>query len=386
MVDYGHRRLEDFELSPQKVHLNHGSYGAVPRAVAAAQDGWRRTIEQNPTGFFRAELPGLLRQAAGRVAAGFGGRGEDWVFVDNATTGANAVIAGLDLASGDQLLTTGEVYNAVRQALNHHAQGREVQVIEAPLPIPLEGPDAALDAVRQHLGPRTRAVFIDHVTSRSGLVLPVVEIAAACRQAGVPVFVDGAHAPAMIELDVAGLGVDWYVGNGHKWLSAPRNCAFLWCAPARQESLHPVVISHGYGQGMAAEFDWVGTRDPSAWLSVTAALDWHDAQGGRALRQRNRALARAMGDRLAEAWGTAVAGPPETLGSMAAVRLPAARFPGATARDLAMILDRDHDHVVSVNEINGDSWLRVSAAIYNELADLDGLLAAVSRLSQDHRA
>ena len=382
LVDYGHIRLADFELEPGKVHLNHGSFGAVPRAITEAQAQWRRRIEGNPTGFFRAEMPGLLRSAADRVAAAYGGQGADWVFVDNATSGANAVIGNLTLEKGDQLLTTGEVYNAVRQALRHHAKGKDVEVIEAPVTVPLADAGEVVESVRLHLGPRTRALFIDHVTSRSGLILPVAEIAALAREAGVPVFVDGAHAPAMIDLDVAALGVDWYVGNGHKWLCAPRNCAFLWCAPARQAELHPVVISHGYGQGIAAEFGWVGTRDPSAWLTVTAALDWHEEMGGAALRARNHELALAMGRQLSEALDSETSGPDAVTAAMATVRLPEARFPGEAARALSIALEREHDMVVSVNEIGGRAWLRVSAAIYNELGDCDGLPDALARCAR----
>ncbi len=375
MIDYGHLRLADFALDSGKTHLNHGSYGAVPLALTAAQAGWRERIERNPTGFMRAELPDLLREAARRVAAAFGGRGDDWVFVDNATAGANAVIASLVLEPGDHLLATGEVYNAVRQALRHHAGRRGVEIEEIALPIPVPDPAAVVAVLEARIGPRTKAVFIDHVTSRSGLILPVAEIAARCRRADVALFVDGAHAPGMLDLDIPALGVDWYVGNGHKWLCAPRGCGFLWTAPARQDHLHPVIISHGYGLGYRAEFDWTGTRDPSAWLSVTAALDWHEAMGGPALRQRGQALALAMGARLSGALGEPLSGPAAMMGSMATLRLPDG-FDG-DPKQIAMALDARHDVVVSVNEIQGRNWLRVSAAIYNEASDSEALLTAL---------
>ena len=379
MIAHGHARLVDFDLDPAKTHLNHGSYGAVPRVLTAAQEQWHRQIERNPTGFFRSSLPALLRQSAVRLAAQLGGQGGDWVFVDNATSAANAVLANLELGSGDEVLTTAEVYNAVRQALHHHARRRGATVIELPLPIPL--PDAATvtAAVVDRLNRRTKAVFIDHVTSRSGLVLPVAAIAAHCRQAQVPLFVDGAHAPGMLALDVPALGVDWYAGNGHKWLSAPRGCGFLWCHPRHQEHIHPLVISHGYGAGYCAEFDWVGTRDPSAWLTLPDALDWHEAMGGTRSMARNRALAQAMGEALATTLGGPLAGPPSMLGSMAAVRVDAVP-PGLPreARALAASLDEDHDLVVSVNEISGAPWLRVSAALYNELEDCTALIAALT--------
>lgn len=381
MVRFGSPRLADFALDPGKVHLNHGSYGAVPLCIAEAQRVWRDRIERNPTGFMRSELRPLLRQSADRLASEFGGQGEDWVFVENATAAANAVVATLALEAGDEILTTGEVYNAVRQALHHYGGGRGARVIEIPLQPPVPDEDFVVKAFESHIGPRTRAVFVDHITSRSGLILPVRRIAALCRQAGIPVFVDGAHAPAMIDLEVPELGVTWYTGNGHKWLCTPRGCAFLWSDPARQATTHPLVISHGYGTGYTAEFDWIGTRDPSAWLSVTAALDYHRASGGPDLRRRNRALALAMGNLLVEALDSELSGPPAMMGSMATVRLPdldaAAPSPGLSWPEF---LDQDRDMVVSINGIDGDQWLRVSAAIYNDLADCEALVGVLERL------
>ena len=351
MRETGRSRLADFSLDPAKAHLNHGAYGAVPRALQSAQADWRARMEANPSGFIRNQLPALLEAARGRLAAALGGKGADWVFVDNATAGANCVAASLKLGPGDEVLTTSEVYNAVRQALAHHGSGRGARVIEVPVPLPPDGGAPVTEALCRHIGPRTKAVFVDHVTSAAGLVLPVADIANACRAAGVPLFVDGAHGPGMLDLDVPALGCDWYAGNGHKWLSAPRGCGFLWAAPERQADLHPPVISHGYGQGLAAEFGWVGTRDPSAWLTAADALDWHDAQGGTALRRRNRDLACRMGARLSAALDAPLAAPPELMGAMAAVRLPAGpgggrepRRAGAPARQRARRRRRRQPH------------------------------------------
>ncbi|MDP6706261.1 MAG: aminotransferase class V-fold PLP-dependent enzyme [Alphaproteobacteria bacterium] len=372
---YGHARLKDFALDPAKVHLNHGSFGAVPNVLAEVQDRWRTRLEANPTGLFRG-LPGLLRQTAARVAEAFGGRAEDWVFVENATQGANAAIPALALSTGDHVLATTEIYNAVRQTLRHRAGRWGVEVEELALPVPLAHADQVLDAFETAIRPNTRAVFVDHVTSRSALVLPVARIAALAREKGVACFVDGAHGPGMVEIEVAAIGADWYVGNAHKWLYAPRGCALFWTAPERQAATHPVVISHGYQSGYTAEFDWIGTRDPTAWLTAASALDWHESQGGAALRARSHDLACLMADRLAGALGTEPSGPPELMGAMAAVRLPGP--PSPSTRERAVALDQTHDVVVSLNRIDDADWLRVSAALYNEASDIDALLEALA--------
>ena len=379
-VTYGRARLADFALDPAKVYLNHGSYGAVPKALREEQARWRARMEANPSHFFRGELSGLLRQAADRVARAFGGRGEDWVFVENATQGANAVIEALSLGPGDHVLATSEIYNAVRQALRHRASRHGVAVEELAVPVPLRDDQIVVTALEQAIRPETRAIFVDHVTSRSALVLPVSRIAALARSRGIACFVDGAHAPGMVDVDVEIVGADWYVGNAHKWLYAPRGCAILWTAPERQSATHPVVISHGYEFGYTDEFDWIGTRDPTAWLTAPAAIDWHEEQGGAELKARGCALAREMGELIAAGLGTEMSGPPGLMGSMASVRLPG---PGSSQPGRrAIALDTEHDVVVAVSAIDGADWVRVSAAIYNDIGDVDRLIEVLSRCAR----
>ena len=379
---YGHARLAEYALAEGVTHVNHGSYGGVPNSVAAAQEQWRREVEANPSRFFRARYRDLVRVAARDVAGLLGGEAEDWVFVDNATSGVNIVAASLPLAPGDEVLTTDHAYGAVRKSLVHYAARAGATVVEARLPVPVRGDDEIVAALAARITERTRAAVIDHVASRSALVFPVARLAALFGQAGVPVLVDGAHAPGMVDVDVPALGVDWYTGNGHKWLGAPRGCGFLWCRRDRQPALQPLVISHGLGAGFTAEFDWPGTRDPSPWLSVTAAIEYHASRGGAALRRRNHALAIAGGARLATMFGTEMAAPPDLFGSMATVRLPGGRAVTADAAEALQIeLERHADVEASLVALDGRLWLRISAAIYNELEDfVSAGRAAVSLL------
>jgi isopenicillin-N epimerase len=195
------------------------------------------------------------------------------------------------------------------------------------------------------------------------------------------VLIDAAHAPGMVELDLPGLGADWITGNCHKWLFAPRGCAFLWAVGPAQAQLHPTVISHGYEQGFTAEFDWVGTRDPTAWLATPAALDFYRAMGDGAIRAYDHALAGEAARLLAEAWRTEVGTPHAMMGSMAIVRLPGRPSPD---RDTANALRRrlwERDRIEApVMVVGGALWVRISAQIYNELADYERLAAAVDRL------
>ena len=367
---------DEWLLDPEVAFLNHGSFGATPRAVLAEQDRWRVAMERRPTHFMDRELPPALRTAVARLAAFVGARAEDLVFVENATAGCNTVLRSLRFAPGDEILVTDHGYPAVRKAAEYVAARAGARVVEAAVPFPLQDAAQVVAAVSPRLGPHTRLAIVDHITSPTAVIFPVRELTALCRVAGVPVLVDGAHAPGMLSLDVPSVGADWYTGNCHKWLMAPKGSAFLWVAPDRQADIHPLVISHGFGQGFAAEFAWVGTRDPSAWLSVPAAIDFHERLGGARLRERNAALAREQASLLTRAWATERGAPDALTGSMAAVRLPL-REEATTERawELRRKLFDDHRIEVPVTAFAGALWARVSAHAYNRPEDYARLAA-----------
>ena len=367
---FGHQRRGEFMLASGIDPLNHGAYGATPRVVAAACDRWRETMEADPSTFFRRDLPGHLRRAAERVAGFLGGRGEDWVFVENATAGMNAIIGSLCLAPGDELVCLSQVYGAVGNALDYHARRAGARVLRVPVPVPFTDPQPLLDALAATLTARTRLAVFDHVSSAGAVVLPVREMTALCRAAGVPVAIDGAHAPGMIPLDVPAIGADYYVGNLHKWAFAARGCGVLWCAPPRQPDLHPVSISHYLGQGFAAEFDYSGTRDNSAWLAAPAALDYIEGLGVAEMRAHNNTLADAAGRMLAESWKSELSAAAPYRAAMAAVRLPGGRGADrAAGRRLATRLTNEHGVTLGVMVMDGGLWIRISAQIYNEMSD-----------------
>jgi isopenicillin-N epimerase len=367
---------DEWLLDPAVAFLNHGSFGATPRAVLAEQERWRGLMERHPTHFMSEELPPALRAAAARLAAFVDARADDLVFVENATAGCNAVLRSLRFAPGDEILVTDHGYPAVRKAAEYVAARAGARVVEATVPFPLHDAKQVVAAVSSRLSSRTRLAIFDHITSSTAVVFPVGELTALCRAAGVPVLVDGAHAPGMLSLDVPSIGADWYTGNCHKWLMAPKGSAFLWVTPERQAHTHPLVISHGYGQGFTAEFDWVGTRDPSAWLSVPAAIDFHERLGGAELRERNTGMAREQATVLAEVWKTERGAPDPLTGSMAAVRLPLAE-PATPHRALELRRKLFDEHRVEapVTAFADALWVRISAHAYNRPADYARLAA-----------
>ena len=389
-MTFGRAMLDQWLLDPDVIYLNHGTVGATPRRVLAKQQAIRDEIERRPSQFLLRELTGvapvgmprseppLLRAAAAEVAPFVGAKGEDFMFVENATTGVNAVLRSLDLREGDEVLITDHVYGAVAKiaAFVTRPRGARVRSIELPYPVP--GPDAVVAAVLAAIGPRTRVLIVEHVTSESALVLPVREIASGCRAKGVLVLVDGAHAPGALPLDVSSLGVDWYSANLHKWAFTPRASGFLWVAPERREGLHPTVISWGLGQGLSAEFDLTGTRDPSPFLAAPEAIAFFRSLGVEAVRAYNHGLAWESARHLSRRWGTKLGMEEQMVGTMATVQLPDRM--GSTPEDAARLRDAllFEDRIeIQLHAWRDRLWVRVSAQVYNDVRDIERLAAAV---------
>jgi len=301
------------------------------------------------------------------------------VFVDNATTGVNAVLRSLILKPGDDVLITDHTYPAVRNAVRFVCERSGARVIEARLPFPAESPDGIVAAVAAALTDRTRLAIFDLVSSASAIIMPVPALSRICRDAGARVLIDAAHGPGMVDLDLPALGADWVTGNAHKWLFAPKGCALLWAAKDAQPALHPTVISHGFEQGFADEFDWTGTRDPTAWLAAPTALAFYRSMGDSALRARNHALAVAAAELLARAWGTEAGAPAAMLGAMAVVRLPGRTTATPTAAQAVHDELWQKCHIeVPVMSLKGALWTRISAQIYNELDDYRRLVVKIA--------
>ena len=273
-ASFGRSLFEQFPLEPGSIYLNHGTVGVTPLAVMRARAAILDEIERHPARYMIRELMTLgmsappeaprLRAAAEQVASFLGVRGDDLVFVDNASAGVNAVLRGVALRPGDEILLTDHAYGGVARAAAFIAGQRGAKVATVTLPFPPGDPAEYVSRVAAAITPRTRLAVLDHVSSETALVMPLAGMAGVCRARGVPVLVDGAHAPGAIELDIAGLGVDWYAANLHKWCFAPRSCGILWAAPERHAGLHPGVISWGITHDdWLQEFEWTGTRDPS---------------------------------------------------------------------------------------------------------------------------
>ena len=373
-------------LDPAVAYLNHGSFGACPRAVLEFQAELRARMERQPVDFLVRQLPALLREAREALAAFVGADPDDLAFVSNATAGVNAVLRSIALAPGDELLTTTHAYAACQKTLRYVATRTGARVVKADVPFPLRGEDDIVAPLLAAVTPRTRLVLLDHVSSPTALVFPVDRLVAALAERGVDTLVDGAHALGMVPQRLDATGAAYTVGNAHKWLCAPKGAAYLHVRRDRQAAIHPGVISHGYdpearSADFRAEFDWTGTCDPTAWLSVGESLRHLGGLfpgGWTALMRRNRELALAARAQVLQCVSVALPCPDAMIGSMASIPLPSLAPESIAAR-------LDHVELMDWFRARGvETWLypwpcaggkliRVSAQLYNDPAQYGAL-------------
>jgi isopenicillin-N epimerase len=373
--------LSAWALDPDLAYLNHGSFGAVPRAVMEYRAALLDRIELDSVRFFAFDLPDLLTDAREKAAGFIGADPDGFAFVSNATAGVNTALRAAPIGPGEEILVTDHGYEACTLAAEHVAARRGATVRLAEIPVPVGDPDEVRAAIVDAVTPSTTWAVIDHVTSPSGLVWPITDIVRDLMDRGVRVIVDGAHAPGQVPLRVSELGAAAYAGNWHKWTCAPKGSGFLWVAADWREEVRPLVISHGAGhrgeegRRFRATFDWTGTSDPTPYLSVPAALETVGAMlrgGWDAVMERNRATVLDMRDRIVEETGLAVVGPDVMVGSMVSFVVPSERRPAGPAADVATDLVRhlldDHGVVVGAGTRRGtdEVYVRISAHLHTD--------------------
>jgi len=384
---------EHWLLDPAITFLNHGSFGACPKVVLAKQNELREQLEREPVRFMVRELEPLIDDARATLAEFVGADPASIAFVPNATAGVNAVLRSLDLDRHDELLVTSHEYNASRNALDYVAGLAGAKVVPIDVPFPLRSSDEIVERVLAAVTDRTRLLLIDHITSQTGLIFPIARIIDELNKRGIDTLVDGAHAPGMLPLNLEALGAAYYTGNLHKWVCAPKGAAFLFVRATRRLGIRPVVISHGANATRTdrsrfhLEFDWPGTFDPTACLSVPTALRFLAslAEGGwPEVMRRNHDLALRARDLLCQRLGIDAPAPDDMLGSMAAVPLPEGKpyVPTLYGDPLQDALFYEHNIEVPLHP-----WphqpkrvLRVSAQLYNTIEDYEKLADALDEL------
>jgi len=383
-------------LDPGVHYLNHGSFGACPRPVLEFQADLRARIEREPVDFLHRQLRGRLAEAREALGAFVGATPDGLAFVPNATYAVNAALRSWDLKPGDEVLTTDHAYGACRKALEFVAARRGARVVVARVPFPLLGPEEIIGAMLEAVTPRTRLALLDHVTSPTALVIPLAELVEPLRGRGVECIVDGAHALGMIPLELDRLGAACYTANAHKWLCAPKGAAFLHVRSDLRDRIRPLVISHGYEPGVAAvrfreEWDWTGTDDPTAYLSIPECLRVLGGLlpgGMAALMERNHSLVLRGRDIVLETLRLVPPCPDALIGSMAALPLPAATPAspvGRLGQDAlaAWTRERGIESWFFPWPCPGGKLVRLSAQIYNHEEQYRALAALLREALHD---
>jgi isopenicillin-N epimerase len=374
---------DEFLLRPGIAFMNHGSFGACPRPVFATYQDWQLKLEEQPVEFLGRRINSLLAEARARLASYLGTHADSLVYVPNATYGVNIVARSLDLQPGDQVLATNHEYGAADRAWRFNCRQRGACYINQPIALPVESEDAIVEQLWAGVTERTRVIFLSHITSPTALILPVAEICRRARESGILTVIDGAHAPGQIDLALDALGADFYTGNCHKWMNAPKSAGFLYARPERQALLHPLVVSWGWESltpGVSAftdYFEWRGTHDPAAYLSVPTAIDFLEQRDWPAVRAACRELLLDASHRIAALSGLPQISPDTSdwWAQMRTIPLPPC--------DLIVLKDRlweEYQIEVPLGGWGGGHYIRVSIQCYNGPNDVDRLVEALKRL------
>lgn len=385
---------ELFLLDPDTVFLNHGSYGAVPRPVFDAWQRWQYEIERNPVLFLGRRSAGLLRAARERLGVFLGAPADELVFVPNATTGVNIVARSLRLAPGDEVLTTDLEYGACRATLARACAEAGAQLVVATVPLPLTE-EGFVSAMTAAMTPRTRLVMMSHITSPTALLLPIEPLLQAAQARGIRSLIDGAHAPGQIPLELSALGADYYTGNCHKWMCAPKGTAFLHARSTHHADLHAMVTSWGtvapqgpspwdgfIGDGLfERRMQWQGTRDLSGFLAVPDAIEFLSSRDWPRLCADSHTRAMALMHRVSARTGLAPIAADNFFGQMAPLPVPHQDAAALRAR-----LYNAHRIEVPVTQHQaadgGRTFVRVSVQPYTSAADIAAFESALDAVLQ----
>jgi isopenicillin-N epimerase len=384
-----------WSLDPEIVFLNHGSFGATPTKIIERQNQLRQRMESEPVRFCVRELEDLYRSSLYKLADFVGAKRTNLVFMKNATMGVNTVLHSLQFKAGDALLMHSHAYGACANALRWYAERNKLEIKVADIPYPVQSPDDVAEAFMKAVTPNVKFALIDHITSATGIIFPVEKIVPALQAKGIEVLVDGAHAPAQLELDLELLGADYYVGNCHKWICSPRGSALLYVKEEKQKKISLLQISHHFDKPVREEekwqagFFWPGTDDYTSYCCVGDAIDFFEANfegGWKGIRKRNRDLCLSMRKMLAEKLGTTLPAPEEMIANLSNIYLGEAELPPYGFNYISPLQEKLYSGykievpVFTFNRAQPRQWLRISTQLYNSEAQYEYLAQALAEI------
>ena len=375
-----------FQLDPEVIFLNHGSYGATPKPVFEVYQDWQRRLERQPVKFLGREVRGYLEEARVALGSYLNVAGEDLIYVPNATFGVNVVARSLNLSEGDEVLTCDQEYGACNNTWTYLSKLKGFSYKKQAIPLPINSSEAIIEAFWQGVTAQTKVIYLSHITSPTALILPIQDICKKAKEEGIITVIDGAHAPGQLELDLSTINADFYTGNCHKWLCSPKGAGFLYVRKDMQDLIEPLVLSWGYtaesqhsrGSSFLDYYDWLGTSDPSAYLSVPAAIEFQKEHNWAEVRAGCHVLLKDALEALQKITGLATMYP---LDSDLYVQLAVAALPDRiNTETFKNQLYDDYRIEIPLTQYNEKPFLRISVQAYNNEDDLDALAQAIKHM------
>lgn len=372
---------ELFLLDPDVVFLNHGSFGACPRPVIEAYQSWQIELERQPVAFIQRRLKELMVEARRELASYVGADLDEVVYVTNATTGINIVARSLALDAGDEVISTDHEYGSMMRAWELVCEKAAAKLIQRPIIMPISTTEQVVESVLSGVNSRTKVLFISHITSPSALIFPVGELISTARVLGIITVIDGAHAAGQVPLDLHGLGADFYVGNCHKWMMAPKGSGFLFARNDMQHLLEPLIGGRSRTKGdlstLAAEHQYQGTRDYSAFLSVPAAIRFMAEHDWPKVRRNCHELIRYARNEISRLTKLPLA-TPDSQGWFS--QMGALPIPDCDARALKQRLYDEFSIEIPITGWHDHRYVRVSVQGYTTKSDIDKLIEGLTTL------
>ncbi len=384
-MNFGKAIRDQWLLDENIIFLNNGSFGACPIEVMEASAQWQKRAEKEPMIFFVDEYFHIIRNTAARFGKFLGCSRDSLVFVENATTGINTVLFSLlgKLKAGDEILTTSHVYPAVRNAMKHYAGLAGCKYVEAKIPFPVNSEEEIIDSISSYISESTKLAVIDHVSSATGIIFPVEKIVGLFREKNILIAIDGAHAPGMIDLDIEHIDADWYTGNLHKWLFAPKGAAVLHSKECHHNYTKPLTISLFYGNGFTNEFDWTGTKSQISVLSANEALDFFMRLDGDSIRLYQKELLIQARNLICDRLEIEKPVPDSMLAAMSTIEFPFITEQSyQKSLDLRQYLLRNYDIELFTTFFDNRIMFRISCQIYNYLEEYEKLAFALQDIKE----
>jgi isopenicillin-N epimerase len=374
-----------FQLDPNVIFLNHGSFGATPKEVFAVYQDWQRKLEHQPVKFLGREIQGYLTEAKESLGSYLNADKDDLIFVPNATFGVNVVARSLKLKEGDEVLASDHEYGACNNTWTYLSQRQGFSYRYVTLPLPVKSNEEMLEQFWQAVTPKTKVIFLSHITSPTAVTFPIAEICKRARQAGILTVIDGAHAPGQLPLDMQAIDADFYTGNCHKWMCSPKGAGFLYVRREHQALIEPLVLSWGWsakpqdslGSAFLDNYAWHGTQDFSAYLSVPAAIEFQQKYDWAKVREQCHEVLKDGLEKLNELTGLGPAYTSDALYQQLAIT------PLPKIADLNTFKNKLYDDYrieIPMTEYKDKQFVRISVQGYNTTEDLDALVSALSEM------